>query len=150
MKWFGKSDKKLFEHIEAIFDLANDAKNIGDYELSNKCFGMLMAQFTHGFSYFEAELETQDSTGECWPITYYDLFVIKFFDDYLNIPVPLVDPEAAVWLMKFAKHAEVSVPFRQHDNAENNEAAEIQARFEALVKEGGYAEWEYMQFLVEK
>ena len=100
-----------------LLSLANRAKSLGEYRISNAIFALLLnALLEKRSSDLVLRLETRDEKGESMKEAYYDLLLIEEVDtgNSLCIPLPLLTTEAVISACKAGVH---SVERKEHHRA---------------------------------
>jgi hypothetical protein len=130
---------------EKIIKIGNQAKDIGEYDLANAAFAVLLDRYLDGFRFDSEtydglwlEWETQDETGKYVPELYYDLLNVCCLSEDgpigLCIPVPILDPHSAMTALKTAHICEREQHGREQREAE---ADEIDDLWKRLIEVGG-------------
>ena len=96
------------KNIKQLFNLADRSKNIGEYDLANAIFAVLLGQLLKSEANINLYWETNDMLGALPSEVYYDLAVLEYIgeDDDIDIvpslciPAPLLTSEAVVCFFK--------------------------------------------------
>lgn len=116
------------DEITELFNIIDEAKNIGEYNIANAAFAVLLYSVFNQkeiswlaneeaplFLNFEIETSNEEEVN-----TYYDLLVIKYGEREACIPVPLVAAEVFAF---FAKQGQIPVIDRKNHNREQQESS---------------------------
>ena len=90
---------------DELFDIVNEAKNIGRYDISNVAFATLyrLSLYNQVNHEYHVILETENGMDEYYDVLYYDVVNITRGDGvHVCIPLPLLTFEAALILVKNA------------------------------------------------
>jgi len=144
--------------MNKFFQLADKAKNIGEYQIANLIFVFLLDLWLQGTNNEEngspelrdiqgwdgslrASLETQDPLGGCVSEVYYDLLVLELGDDTvgehsINIPIPLLTAGAAFTALKSAEIVDRREHNREVRDPSEEESYDLFRAFYDLIPNG--------------
>lgn len=116
--------------IERLFVLAEKAKNCGCMEVANAVFVNLLSLFFSGVNPgIKVEVETEDPNGDEPLEVYYDLVVLRYREQYICIPVPLLASPTALALYKAGQLVDRRTHTRRQREPSDEETRELWKEF---------------------